>query len=131
MHVGKAGDAGPQHFGDGERSPVAHVFRVDPAALERPHRGAQPAAERQVLGPAAQQHHGRVRVGVDEPGQQHVVRPLNDLGRFVPGARLMGREHCDDPATADRDRVILEDGAGGLHRNHPARGDERVDGVHA
>ena len=69
MHVGEAGDTAAQHFRDREFGAVAHVLRIDPATLDGPDRIGQPRAERHVLGPAAQQRHRAVRMGVDEPRQ--------------------------------------------------------------
>ena len=47
----------------------------------------------------------------------------------APGGLLRG-QHRGDASCGDRDTVILEDRARGLDRDHPARADEEVDGLH-
>ena len=131
VHVGEAGDAAADHLGDGELGAVTHVFRVDPAPLERPDRLAQPGIERQVLRAAAQQDHRGVRVRVHESRQQHVVPAVDRLPGLVAQARLDRGQHLDDAAVADGDGVVLQHPAVGLDGDHPACGDECVDGLHA
>jgi hypothetical protein len=130
VHVGEARHAAAQHLGDGEFGAVADVLRIDPAALERPHAVAQPGTEAQIFRAAPQQGHGRMGVGVHEPGQQHVVRTLDHLFRRIPCRGLGDRQHGDDAAAADGDRMGLEHADVGLDRNDPAGMDESVYGLH-
>ena len=67
--------------------PVVDEVGVDKAALARPDRLLEPGLERHIVGDAAQQGHGGVRVGVDEPRQQNVGGQRNVLARPRSHAR--------------------------------------------
>ena len=68
IHIVEAGGAGFQHFGDGEFAAVVHELRADPFRFRRPHVVLQPVHQRQVVGHAAKQTHGRVRRALTRPG---------------------------------------------------------------
>ena len=131
LHVGKAGDAAAQHFGNGQFRPVAHVFGVDPAPLDRRDCVLQPRRQRQVLGPAAQQRHGRMRVRIDQSRQDRVLRTFDEFGRRVGGERCGGGQHGDDASIAHRHRMVGEHGAVGFDGQHPAGANERVYRLHS
>jgi hypothetical protein len=131
VHVAEAGHTGTQHLGDGELRAIAHEPGIDPALLQRPDDLAEPGHQRAVLCAAAQQGHRRMRVGVDEAGQQGVLRPL-DRARGVETLTGRGRRHDrDDTAVPDRNRVRFQNAVGRLHWNDPACTDKRVDRFHA
>jgi hypothetical protein len=79
-----------------------------------------------VIGQAAQQGHGRVAMSVDQARHQQVpAQPA--LDRCLPEGRCLGRPgNAQDPAVPDRERVVLEDGVGRLHRQQPAGVDDLV-----
>jgi len=69
-------------------------------------------------------------VRIDETRNKHVSGPIHDYSRAEALGGLMGRDHGDNPAVADRDRVILEHEAGRLYRYAPASLDEYVALLH-
>ena len=131
LHVGEARDAAAQHFRDREFRAVAHVLRVDPAPFDRRDRILEPRRQRQILCPAAQQRHGRMRVRIDQSRQDRVLRTLDEFGRRVGGERFGGRQHGDDASRAHRDRMVSEHGAVGFDGQHPAGANERVNRLHS
>ena len=72
IHVVAAGDAALQHLGGGEPHAVGDERRRHEARLARPDVPFEPDLQRHVVGDAAEQRHRRVRVRVDQPGQQRV-----------------------------------------------------------
>ena len=91
------------------------------ALLRGPDMLFEPAHERQVVGEAAHQRHRRVRVRVDQPGDEDVVGELDLLVMREALARLAGGQHRLDLAVAHGDGVVLEHRAGRLDRDDPAR----------
>ena len=93
VHVGEAGDAGADHLGAGQLGAQAHEIRRDELALHRHHVAQQPHVQAQVVGQAAQQGHGRVGVGVDQPGHQHPAAAVDHLERLeiALATRFRGR----------------------------------------
>jgi hypothetical protein len=76
VHVVEAGDAAAQHLGAGEQRAVADEGGRDMLRLGGPDGFLQPAHQRQIVGDAAHQRHGGMRVQVDQAGDQHdVFRP--------------------------------------------------------
>ena len=79
IHIVKTGGAAANHLGHGQPGPVAHKLGADPAGLGRPDMIVEPLLQRQVVGEAPKQAHGRVGVRVDQAGDQRVP-PQLDLG---------------------------------------------------
>ena len=100
--------------------------------LDRPDVVAQPVHQRAVVGQAAHQRHRRVRMQVDEAGDEHVLGELDACSR-----RDSAREPPRSGSTATMrlaaidDGVVVEHAPGGLDRNHPARFDDRYRRLHA
>ena len=134
LHVGEevvlvgAGGAAAQHLGDGQRGAVGDEFRADQRRLDRPDVFLQPDLQRQIVGDAAQQRHRIVRMGVDQPGDQHGLRPRHGLGRREARTRLGRRQHRDDRAAAHGDGVILAHHAVRFDRHQEAGFDQQVAG---
>ena len=95
-------------------------------AFGRPDVLLQPAHERQIIGEAPHERHRRMRMRVDEPRDEDVVRQLEALvGRKAAFRFDRGNKRFDAPI-AHRDCVALEDAAGGLDRDGPARPDQET-----
>jgi len=77
IHVVEARNASSQHLGACEQSPVRDELRRHVARLGRPDVLIEPARECAVVGQPAHQRHRRMRVRVDEPGNQHVLGEID------------------------------------------------------
>jgi hypothetical protein len=80
-----------------------------------------------VVGEAAQQGHGRVAVGVDQPGHQQVVVQGRLQGRAERPGEAIGRDHGHDAPVAQRDGMVFQHGVVRVDRQDPARADDLVD----
>ena len=96
VHVVEAGGAALQHLGDAEQRAVAHEVRAHPGSLRRPDVPLQPLRQHQVVGHAAEQGHGGVRMRVDQPRDQCVVVQIDGFRRLVARRRLTAVENGDD-----------------------------------
>ena len=101
VHVGESGGAGEHHFEAAEaRSPAheigRHVLRFGREDVVAP---ASPEAE--IVGDAAEQRHGGVRVGVDQAGSQDGIGPVEPLAGLV--APLDFGCRCRRPRCARRE----------------------------
>ena len=121
IHVVEAGDPAAQHLGAGEERAVAHELARHMLCFGRPDVFVQPAHERQVVGKAAHQRHGGVRMGVDEAGNQDLARKIDGFVLPESCARLPRGQDRLDPAIANRHRVVFEHFARGLDGHYPAR----------
>ena len=130
IHIVEAGGAGFQHLGDGELAAVVHELGADPFRFRRPHVVLQPVHQRQVVGHAAKQTHGRVRMGVNQARHQRVFRQVYGFFRLITRCGVTAVEHGDNAAAIDGEAVALEHAAFRFHRNDPARMDEGVDDLH-
>ena len=129
--VAEAGAARQEHFGDCETRAIAHHFGTDPAVFDRPDRLAQPGLERHVVREAPKQRHCGVRMGIDEPGNQHVPRPLDEHPGPVSLARLGGRQDRLDAALGDGNGMIGEDLPVGFDGYAPVGKNQCVAGLHS
>jgi len=128
VHVVAAGDAAAQHLGAREQRAVVDEFGRHEPALARPDVLLEPGLQRHVVGDAAQQCHRRVRVCVDEAGDQRVRGQRDRLARRERGVGL-GRGHDrENPAVVDDERVAGEH-AGRLDGHDPRGVDAEVDGL--
>ena len=126
VHVGKAGDAALELFGDGQLAAVADEILVHPDRFGRPDVVLQPGQQRQVVGQAAKQAHGGVAVGIHQPGgEQHAGQFAHLAGLQAQG--LFARGEQGDAPVADAQRVILQHHAGRLDRNQPTRQQKEVE----
>ena len=73
IHIRKAGGAAGNHLSHSQPSAVANKLFADMARLRRPDMLFQPGPQGQVVGIAAQQAHGTVAMGIDQPGHQYMV----------------------------------------------------------
>jgi len=107
IHVVEAGDAAAQHLGAGERGAVAHELRRHVLHLGGPDVLLQPALERQVVGQAAHQRHGGVRMRVDQARDENVLGQLYAFIVLERGGDVRGRKNAFDGAVADGEGVVL------------------------
>ena len=66
VHVGEAGDAALELFGDGQLGAVLNELLVDPLGLGRPDVLFQPGHQGQVIGQATEQGHCGMSVGIHQ-----------------------------------------------------------------
>ena len=130
VHVLEAGRAATDHFANGEFRAVPDELGRCPASLRRPDVLAEPFAEGHIVGKAAKQRHGGMRMGVDEPGHQHVLWPLDDAAGGKRSLDLRPWGQGDDAAIADHERMIGQHGAAGFDRDDPAGVDNEIDLFH-
>ena len=109
VHVGKGGGSAEQHFQRGQaRAPADEVGRYV-LGLGGEDELVQPVLQIPVVGDAAEQRHGGVRVGIDEAGRQDGVGAVDALLRLE--ARVDGRLGPDshDALAANGDGAVLDD----------------------
>ena len=123
VHVDERGHAAQQHFDDTQRHAQLHVVR-GLVRLERPDVVVEPRHQRNVVGIAALQGHGRMAVGVHQPRHEEFA-PAVDLPE--PGMRRAERRSVGFRGCHQRDAVAFgahpaRKGpgfvAGGRHRQH-------------
>ena len=86
----------------------------------------QPVHERPVIGNAPQQRHGGVGVGVDQTGDQGVVRKRFFLRAGIAAPGLGDGQNRADAAVPDRDRVVVEHDTLRFDGNDPAGRKEQI-----
>ena len=74
----------------------------------------KPLHEREVVGVAAQDAHGDVRVAVDEAGEDHGLSEVADGLGGMAGAEIGGGADVGDFGSGDKDRAVAEDVARGV-----------------
>ena len=131
IHVAEAGDAAAQHLGAGEQRAVVDEFRGDVLRLGGPDGVIQPPHERHVVGQPAHQRHRRMRVQVDQTGNQRVTRQVEAARCIVARGRVRGRKDGDDFPVLDRDTVVIEHRCVGFDGNDPARVNQAIDRFHS
>jgi hypothetical protein len=127
VHLDAGGHAVGEHLGGrGGHGDLDVVGRE--ASLARPHDLGQPAVQGQPLPLTPEQHHRRMGVGVDQPGEEDAGQ-LDDVG-VVRRWRLRRGPDPADPAVGDvEDRVrdhrarpvSDDDGPGGEAVRHGSR----------
>ena len=114
VHVGEAHGAVAQHLGACQHGAPVVVFGRH-LRLEGPDAVVEPFLQGQRLAVAAQDGHGRMRVGVEEAGHEQAIRScvLLAVGFGVFGRA--GAHVCDavvygaDPAVFDHIEILVED----------------------
>ncbi len=115
VHLRAGGHPAAQHLDRAEQHPGAHV-RTAQLRLGGPDHLPQPAQQRQVPAHAAHQHHGAVRVRVDQAGQQDAGQLSHRARRG--GGRLGRAAVGDATGVVDVDDTVPHDGAGGIGGEH-------------
>src|SRR3954468_10266047 len=95
------------------------------ALFSRPDVLLEPAHQRQIVRQPAHQRHRRMRMRIDQSGDQHVLVERNALIGGKARSRLRRGQHRFDIAVAHGDSVFGENAAGRLDWNEPARLDEK------
>ncbi|MCY1545643.1 hypothetical protein D9M68_815950 [compost metagenome] len=118
VHVREAGDATLELLGDSQFGAVQDEVLVYPFGLGGPDMLLQPVAQRQLIGHAAEQAHGRMAMGIDQSRCQQSVGQLAHCQRLV--LECFGTR-CDqgDAAVADAQTVLVEHHARRLDRHQP------------
>ena len=96
IHVVDAGHAAADHLGRGELRAQADKLRRDELLLGRQHITVQPHIETQVVGQAAQQGHGHMRVAIDQAGHDHATGAVDCFRRGIAGQNVGARAHGHD-----------------------------------
>ena len=124
--VRAGGRPGQEHLHAGEQRPAAGGRGVQDRGLGREDVLPQPALERQVVRQAAEERHGQVGVGVDQPGHEDAAAGVDDLrgprGGGHAAQRRDGRTPHPEPARGDdlagrvagEDEGVLDEGV--VHR---------------
>src|SRR5437899_10756395 len=94
------------------------VFRRPDVLLE-------PAHQRQIIRQPAHQRHGRMRMRIDQPRDQHMLVERDALIGAKARSRLRHGQHRFDRAVAHSDGVPGKEAARRLDWNEPARLDEK------
>ena len=123
VHIDERCHAAQQHLDDAERHAQLHVVR-GLVRLERPDIVVEPRHQRDVVGIAALEGHGRVAMGVHQP-RHHEFAPAVDLPES--GMRRAERRSIRLRSRRQRDAVAVGAhparkgpgfAAGGRHRQH-------------
>jgi len=117
----------PQHFCAGQQAAVADECMGGVAGLGGPDGFLQPAHQRQIVGQAAHQRHGRVAVEVDQPGGDDVFRKADGFGGVEAGSGLVRREDGRYAPVTDGDAVMFEGGVVRLDRDEVSGFDQQID----
>ncbi len=97
------------HFERGQPRAGAHELRRDGLGFGRKDVFLQPLHQREVVGQAAIEHHGRVRVGVDQARHDHLPARVDRLRRRGTACLMAsGVSTPDDVAAVDRDGPGIE-----------------------
>jgi hypothetical protein len=106
VHVVEGRHAAADEFGAGDGGAQPDELARGELPLDGPHITLKPDVEAQVVGDAAQQGHGDVRVRVDQPGHQNFALAVDGFppsGVFV--FDLVLRSHREDAVTSDGKRA--------------------------
>ncbi len=87
IHVVEAGHSAAQHLGASQQRAVVDELRRNMLAFRRPDVLVEPLHQGQIVGQAAHQGHGRMRVQVDQPGHENVERQIHRCSGGVELAR--------------------------------------------
>ena len=131
IHVGERRRARLDHLERGQPRADAHELRRHGRLLGREDVLRQPVHQRQVVGQAAVQHHRRVRVRVDEAGQDDLAARRRCVSAGVE-LRARSRPRCP---TATIGRPSIATAPSGItrplrvHRDDGAAREEQTDGA--
>ncbi len=126
IHIVEAGHSAPDHLGARQQRPLEHELLGHVLGFGRPDVLSEPLHQRQIVGQAAHQRHGRMRVQIDQARDQCVRGELGVRAGDIGAAGLLGWHHRDDAPVAHYHCMVLEEQAGRLHRDHIARADDAV-----
>ena len=121
VHVGEGGRARPDHLERGQPRAGPDERRRDRLGLGREDVLLQPVHQVEVAAQPAEQHHRRVPVGVDQPGQHDLAGAVDGLARLEGGGDGRRRVHADDVGAVDRHRARVPARAGSRRRSRPWR----------
>ena len=89
----------------------------------------QPVLQAQIVGDAAEQRHGGVRVGVDQAGREDGVGPVEALLGLEARVDLGFGADGHDALAADGDGAVFDDAALRVHGDDVARAPDPVGAV--
>src|SRR5262249_42964242 len=84
-----------------------HIIGCE-VGLQRPDVVVEPLLDRYILGRAAEEHHWRVGMGVDQTRQGGHSGAVDNLASLL-GRDLAGRLHCDNLLAAHKDVMSGQD----------------------
>ena len=126
VHVGEAGNAALELFGDGQLGAVMDKLLIDPLGLGRPDVLFQPGHQRQIVRQAAKQGHGGMAVGVDQAWREQAAGQFKHL----PGAvleRLGARGDQRNAPVTDAQAMLQQHHASRLDRDQPGGQQQQVE----
>ena len=126
IHVGESSDAPANLFRRRQARAPADKLLVHVLGFRRENVFVEPVVESHVIVQAAKQSHGDVSVAVDESGQDQLAFGVDGLRSGVPGFEFAAGADGDDRVTFHGDSAVVEDGAGAVHGDDRAAGDEQV-----
>src|SRR6267378_427775 len=119
IHVGERGGAAADHFGEREAGAPADVVFGDVARFGGEDELAEPVVEGDVVFQPAHQHHGDMRVPVDQAGDDQLAGGIDGLfcgeALWKCGGDVLA--DGDDFVAADGEEAVFEDAAVGVHRD--------------
>src|SRR3989304_3029273 len=126
IHIIKTGGAATDHLGDGMPCPVFNKFGIDPALFCRPDMIVQPVHERQIICESTELRHGRVRVAIDESGDQRMGFQINFFISSVFQSGFFSWQYIGDFAIVNRQGMMFINGVIRVNRYDPAGVDESI-----
>ena len=129
--VVEAGLAAANHLGERQPAAVADELRAHPAPLCRPDVLVEPDLQVEVVGPTAQQVHGRMGMRIDQAGDQRMGVQQNAFRVAGTLERLGTRPAPRDAPVLDQHAMAVQHLAPGPDRHHVAGQQQRAGGTHA
>src|SRR5690606_23640395 len=109
IHVDEGRGAAADHFPAGQFGADAHEFRVHELHLCREDVVVEPGHQLEVVGNAAKERHGGVRVAVDEAGKYDAIVTGQPFRRLVLAVDPVGGTDGDDHALVDGHGTVPDD----------------------
>ena len=123
IHVIDGGHARPRHFTKRKLRAALHAVRRQ-SGLHRKDAGIEPGLQLQIVCRGAEQHHGQVRMSVDEAGHQHLSALAVNHARA--GFVLRLRAHIGDPAVLHAHGGVFQHAHLLIHRHNPHVFEQRI-----
>ena len=128
IHVAETGGAGQDHFSTGQQGAGFDLVVIEPG-FGRENMVLEPVHQRQVVGHAAKTGHGRMGMGVDQPGQDDAAFGIQG-SRGRPGGGFRHGTGGGDLGSVDGQVSGVEFTALGIHGQEPGIDDQDVGVFH-
>ena len=126
VHVRKRRHARPDHLRAAQPGTHLHELWRDEFTLDRHHITHQPYIQPQVVGQAAQQRHGDVRVRVNQAGNNRTVVAIDNFSSRVIAQDFIGRANGDNRLTLDGKRAVVDQRVRIVHGHQRAMRQNRI-----